>query len=408
MEREYQSTHPWITFELNLQGASPLLWMLLGEAKSKCEHIAGTPLRPTVANELHKLFLAKGASATTAIEGNPLSEEQVRANIDGKLHLPPSQQYLKQEVDNVLMGYKHISRRVARGTLNKLAPEVFTFYNKLVLRDLPLGEGVVPGEITHQVTVGDYRGAPREDCMYLMGRLSDWLEGPSFNHPSIHPTILAILKAIVLHLYIAWIHPFGDGNGRTARLLEFRALMEAGIPSPAAHLLSSHYNQTRSEYYRLLSYSSKSGGDILPFIQYAVQGFVDGLKGQLSLIREQQLDVAWRSVIFGAFKDKHSKADIRMRTLVWEISKQNSEVEISKIRDVSLLVFKEYKDLSDRTIWRDLEELASQKLIAYSKDRKRVKASKELVHAFLPARRIEIANWQAVEVLNTNLSTRLE
>ncbi len=77
------------------------------------------------------------------------------------------------------------------------------------------------------------------------------------------------------HLYIAWIHPFGDGNGRTARFLEVKILLRAGIPTVAAHLLSNHYNATRSAYYRQLQRASASGGYVAPFIQYALQGFID-------------------------------------------------------------------------------------------------------------------------------------
>ena len=55
-------------------------------------------------------------------------------------------------------------------------------------------------------------------------------------------------------------------------------LVISGVPAPAAHLLSNHYNQTRSEYYRQLGRASQSGGDVLPFITYAVRGFVDGLR----------------------------------------------------------------------------------------------------------------------------------
>jgi hypothetical protein len=76
--------------------------------------------------------------------------------------------------------------------------------------------------------------------------------------------VYAILKAMVAHLYLAWTHPFGDGNGRTARLIEFHILLSAGVPSPAAHLFSNHYNQTRAEYYRQLDRASKSGGH--PFL----------------------------------------------------------------------------------------------------------------------------------------------
>jgi Fic family protein len=100
---------------------------------------------------------------------------------------------------------------------------------------------------------------------------------------------------VVAHLCLAWIHPFGDGNGRTARLVEFQILLGAGVPTPAAHLLSNHYNQTRTEYYRQLDRASKSGGEIVPFIEYAARGFVDGLREQLHKIRDQQWDVSWRS-----------------------------------------------------------------------------------------------------------------
>jgi hypothetical protein len=100
-DRKFSESHPWLTFNLNsLQQAGPMFWMLMGEAQSKIEHIAGTPLRPNVSEELHKLFPAKGAAATTAIEGNPLTEEQVRASLDKLFIAPPSQEYIQQEVNN--------------------------------------------------------------------------------------------------------------------------------------------------------------------------------------------------------------------------------------------------------------------------------------------------------------------
>jgi hypothetical protein len=48
------------------------------------------------------MYLAKGAHATTAIEGNTLTEEQVRARMEKQLSLPPSQEYMGKEVDNII------------------------------------------------------------------------------------------------------------------------------------------------------------------------------------------------------------------------------------------------------------------------------------------------------------------
>ena len=87
----YETSHPWLTFRLDAERMPAAVWILLGEARSKCEHLAGVPLQPKTAQTLNQVFLAKGAHATTAIEGNTLSEDQVRQQIDGTLTSPSAQ-----------------------------------------------------------------------------------------------------------------------------------------------------------------------------------------------------------------------------------------------------------------------------------------------------------------------------
>lgn len=112
-QREYKRTHPWITFSLDLSKASYKIWMLLGEAQSKCRHISGVPLRPGDAEKLHQVYLARGARATTAIEGNTLTEDEVRRIINDDLRLPPSRAYLKQEVENIISACNAIASSVS-------------------------------------------------------------------------------------------------------------------------------------------------------------------------------------------------------------------------------------------------------------------------------------------------------
>ncbi|MDA2914542.1 Fic family protein, partial [Acidobacteriia bacterium AH_259_A11_L15] len=76
-DRTYERTHPWLTFNANLTQAPPRLWIMLGECQSKCIGISRVPLRPATAWYLFQVYLAKGALATTAIEGNTLSEKEV-------------------------------------------------------------------------------------------------------------------------------------------------------------------------------------------------------------------------------------------------------------------------------------------------------------------------------------------
>ncbi len=383
--RTYEKTHPWIKFQVNLKTASARLWMNLGEASSKCEHIAGVPLRPSVAQELHQLYLAKGVLGTTAIEGNTLTEEQVRQILDGKLQLPPSKEYLQQEIENVLRACNQIGTLLAASQPVPLTVAKLKEFNATVLDQLKVEPEVVPGQIrTHSVGVLRYRGAPAEDCEYLLQRLCDWLNGEDFNAPSSDTVVYAIIKAVLAHLYLAWIHPFGDGNGRTARLVEFQLLITAGVPSPAAHLMSNHYNHTRTEYYRQLDYASKSGGDILPFMEYAVQGFVDGLRGQLELVREQQWDVTWRNYVHEMFRDKTKASDTRQRHLALDLSAIATPVPLAKITETTPRLAKTYATKSPKTLQRDLAEL--EKLGIVERTAEGVRAKREIILAFLPLR----------------------
>lgn len=383
--RKYQETHGWLEFKLDLRPASPSLWLGLGEAQSKCEHIADTPLRPAIAERLHSLYLAKGVRATTAIEGNTLTEEQVLQRIEKKLELPVSQEYLGKEVDNILTACNKIKEDVLAGRAATPTIEQIREYNKMVLSGLTVEEGVIPGEFrTSSVGVGHYRAVPAEDCEYLLDKLCVWL-ATDFNQLPGYEMAMSILKAIVAHLYFELIHPFGDGNGRTGRLIEFQILLSGGAPTAAAHLLSNHYNLTRQEYYRQLDHISQSKGEILPFVEYAVRGFVDGLREQLNWLRFQLFDVTWRNFIHEIFREKVSKADKRRRDLA--LAMDFNPILVAKIPEISPHIAAAYAGKTKKTLVRDLGVLRKMQLI--EEKEKGVRAKRELVFAFLPRKAIK-------------------
>ncbi|MEK6229391.1 MAG: Fic family protein [Actinomycetota bacterium] len=383
-QRTYQRTHPWLDFRVDFRPANPELWMLLGEAKSKIEHVARTLLNPDVAQEMHIVYLAKGVLATTAIEGNTLSEAEARLRIEGQLELPPSQEYLGREIDNIIAGYNEIKDELVYGSAPPLTRQVIVHYNRLVLAGLELEDGVVPGEVPQRnVGVGNYLGAPREDCEFLLDRLCSWLNTDFQPREPDWILPMALIKAVVAHLYLAWIHPFGDGNGRTARLMELRILLEAGVPTPAAHLLSNHYNQTRLEYYRQLQRASNAaGGGALPFVQYALQGFVDGLRDQLARIREQQFGDRWEQHIYQEFGRTNSRSKLRQRQLVLEMSQQDDPLQKGELRHLSGELVEMYGGKTDKTLTRDINALIGMGLIR--REGRLYFPNKGLIEAFHP------------------------
>ena len=413
--RAYQGSHPWISFKIDFHAAAPGFWTQLGQAVARCGQIGGAALPPGAAGDMHTLYLVKGVQATTAIEGNTLSTEQVRERVvegrlelpssqgprvartfqQGRLELPPSQEYLGQEVDNVIRACDEIAHKALQGHQLRLDEKWIAECNRQVLAGLEahMDEGVVAGEIpAHAVGVGRYRGAPREDCAWLLQHLCEWLEGepdlPLFADRGADRIATAMLHAILAHLYIAWIHPFGDGNGRTARLVEFMLLARAGVPLPAAQLPSNHYNRTRTEYYRQLDRSSRANegrGDPIGFVRYALQGLVDGLEEQCRHIDAIQLSIAWKHFVFDRFRqERRSPALNRRREIALALTDHERPVPRAELRRLGSAVAELYAGKTDMTLTRDINWLLHEDLIERRGGGYRARVDR--MRSFLPPR----------------------
>lgn len=385
----FDRTHPWISFDFGTQKTPGATWIALGEARSKCEHLAGVPLMPSVAKLLHEVFLAKGVHATAAIEGNTLSEGQVLQRIQGEKNLPNSQEYLGREIDNIVDAANRIINRIEKKGFSPITDADIKDYNQRVLKNLECEDHVKPGEYRDiDVGVMDYKAPQAKYCEGLVKRLCDWLNGPDFKPPTADDTIVfGVIKAVVAHVYFAWIHPFGDGNGRTARLLEVRFLMEAGVPTAAVHLLSNHYNETRADYYRRLSETSKNGGDLNSFLHYAARGLVDQLRKQLRYVKFQQWGLAWESYVHEALGGKRTNSARRQLEFVLALSAKNQPVPKTGLRRLSPKLAELYAKKTPKTLSRDLNELIKLGLITVEGDK--VRTNKEKILAFLPGARAE-------------------
>lgn len=381
-KREYESTHSWITFRVDLARIPVRSWVLLGQSLAQCQQITNVPLLPSAADELHVRYLAKGIAATTAIEGNTLSEEEVSRLVRGVLKLPPSKEYLGIEVNNILQASNDILDDLSHGRTPPITLGHLLRMNQRVLKGLALDPDIDAGRIrTHSVVVGRYRGAPAQDCEYLLARLCEWLTSPDFQQSALGLVGSAILRAIIAHIYLAWIHPFGDGNGRTARLLEYQIMVSCGVSSLAAHLLSNHYNETRAEYYRQLDRSSRTGSSI-EFIQYALQGFVDALHAQVETIREHQWRGTWENYVLQSFEHRNSPSDIRKLHLALDLAGVEGPIMPAGLRLLTPRLAAAYAGTTAKTLTRDINALETMGLIRRTS--KGVIANTGVVRAFGP------------------------
>ena len=367
-------THDFIKFPPKLGDFSPKTWLLLGEVQAKIVHIKRLPIPPDDSNRLRRMYLAKGVHSTTAIEGNSFSEAEVGKIINREMEARPSREYQQRQIDNMVKAFNQVRDDEIAGAAPAFSVELLNSYHRLVLDNLAdsLAEDVVIGGLrTHRVEVGRYLAAPPEDCARLMNNYCDWLN-QDMSALAGYELAAQIVKALAAHVYFAWIHPYGDGNGRMARLIEFIILLKAGAPDIAAHLLSNFYNKTRDQYYRHLQDSHgefrdgsyPAEGNLQGFIEYALQGLKDELDDQFSIIHGMQIRTIWHDSIHAEFRKRFSenltKSRQRQKRLILDLTDRfERPIKKGEIRDLT----QAYSQKTDRTIQRDLNELVKMQLL---------------------------------------------
>ena len=359
---------------------------MLGECHAFVHALTDIPLKPEYRERLLSVSLRKGAQATTAIEGNTLSEEEIEKIQEG-WSLPPSKEYLQTEVNNILEAFNTLLHEiVAEGTVNVITPELIRNFHSMIGKNLGDHFDAIPGRFREDRRyVGPYLAPDHKHVPELIKKLCAWI-GKEFHYNDGQNFEFSVIEAIVTHVYIEWIHPFGDGNGRTGRLIEFYVLLRAGLPNIVSHILSNFYNLTRPEYYRQLD-MARQKRDLTDFIYYALQGFRDGLKENLHIIQGSQFSVFWEHYIYETFADlKYTKKEVfkRKRNLMLQMPIGES-LTVDELLEISPDIARKYARVGRATVLRDLKEL--QELNLLQKIGSRYKANTIILKAMMPGKK---------------------
>ncbi len=359
---------------------------MLGECHALVHALTDIPLQPEDRKKLLGVSLRKGAQATTAIEGNTLSEKEIEKIQEG-WRLPPSKEYLQTEVNNILEAFNSLLLEiVSADKASIITPQLIKHFHQMIGKDLGEHFDAIPGRFREDRRhVGPYLAPDYKYVPQLINRLCDWLP-KEFHYKDGQSFRSAVIQAIVTHVYIEWIHPFGDGNGRTGRLLEFYILLRAGLPNIVSHIPSNFYNLTRPEYYRQLDKARKRR-NLTEFIEYALQGFRDGLKENLDLIQRSQFSIFWRHYIYETLADiKYTKKEAfkRKRGLMLQMP-LDQIFSVDELMVISPDIAKKYAKVGRATVLRDLKELQSLNLVR--KVGRSYRANSGILKAMIPSAR---------------------
>ena len=180
-----------------------------------------------------------------------------------------------------------------------------------------------------------------------------------------------IVQAMAAHYHIGAMHPFGDGNGRTARALEAFMLRAANVNDMVMVSVSNYYYEHRDEYFRALAASRSAGHDLTPFLLFALPAVADRCNALAAQIVDQQKRVLYREFarsLFSKLQSSRRRALAGRQLLVLDLLLDTGGLGP---RELAMRTFSYYADLKhpDRAMVRDLIGLIELSAIKLDGDR---------------------------------------
>ncbi|MBU1726303.1 MAG: Fic family protein [Candidatus Omnitrophica bacterium] len=239
--------------------------------------------------KLRRQALLRNTHSSTAIEGNKLTLEQVEALAEGKDVVATSKD--KKEALNYLEALENIPSFTEKGKF-KIAD--LLNIHRMITRDVMqnssdsgvfrnrqvfVGKRVFDGTTFKEVV--EYMPPKTEEVPQLVKEFIDWLNlDKSWG---MNPVLLAG----IVHYEIARIHPFIDGNGRTARLFATVILYLSDFDHRRIFALDDYYDRDRQAYYAALKTAQITDGDITRWLEY----FTDGILYSVTEAKDAVLKV---------------------------------------------------------------------------------------------------------------------
>jgi len=332
------------------------------EAKILYETVKDLPVLPSLASDLEQELIRRSIFGTAAIEGNPLTEERV-GQIIGESKDVDLRGNAEQEINNLKTAYDLFKgiKMGEPGKMPRLSEKVIKEVHKVITRKLKY-EYNNPGNYrNHIVKVsnkehGGIYTPPKclPDIKKLMKEFIKWINSDELIN------LDAPIRAALAHYYLGLIHPFGDGNGRTARYIEAAILYQSGIKY-VPPMLSNFYYTNIDDYFWAFSKTIKNKeNDMTPFLEFVLIGFIESLKEIKERIVYFIRLFALRDLYAFLKKEKHITQ--RQNDLLSILLDKIIPFTLKDLYTETPFNFL-YREVSERTARRDINVLKNMNLI---------------------------------------------
>ncbi|MBI5465168.1 Fic family protein [Candidatus Gottesmanbacteria bacterium] len=236
--------------------------------------------------ELEKMARALSTYASTSIEGNPLPLTEVKKILKSKpAHIRESE----KEVLNYNQALQELNKKLEEEKVKLSIDLILTIQKQITKGLLPKFESgklrekavIVNDPRTRQVI---YLPPDAKEVRFLVENLVIFVNN---NRGKIDPLILAG----IFHKQMVIIHPFMDGNGRTARLATKVLMAELGLNTFNLFSFENYYNKNVTKYFQIVGesgnyYELVDKIDFTPWLEYFTEGIIDELLRVQKLLPE--------------------------------------------------------------------------------------------------------------------------
>ena len=324
----------------------------LVEAKAAVKALKTTPYQRDWVDKLQALQFKLEVAGTSRIEGAEFTERELDAALEGNVEEQHTRS--QRQAAAAAATYRWIAR----------LPD-----------DRPIDEGLVidihrrmvtgcdddhcePGRLRgrdQNVTFGfpmhrGCEGGP--ECQEAFSQL---LEAVRTEYRAHDP----IVQAIGIHYHFAAMHPFQDGNGRTARALEALVLQRAGLRDTAFIAMSNYYYTEKVAYLEALTDVRAAQHDLTPLIVFALTGVAQQCERLLGEIKRNIHKAVFRNTmhdLFGRLRSPKKRVIAKRQLRILELL---LDVETITLEDLTDRVSRDYEGLkaARRGLIRDLNGL---------------------------------------------------
>lgn len=269
---------------------TPKLATSLMRIEAARQTVQDLPITPSVMASLRDTARLYSTHYSTAIEGNQLTQQQVSRVIETRQHFPGRERDEKE-----VLGYYAALERVELVAAKR---PVISEAHIQMLHALVMGEGrkrvrptpyrdgqnVIRDSRSRRIV---YMPPEAKDVPPLMQAFARWIAA------SEKDSLPCPIRAGIAHYQFATIHPYYDGNGRTARLLTTLILHVGGYGLKGLYSLEEYYARNLSVYYSALTvgpshnyYTGRAKADITSWIEYFCEGMADSFESVRRKARE--------------------------------------------------------------------------------------------------------------------------